>query len=335
MTLTPQTQTAEEAAASLTNRAETAEETRRQLIDDVFGTDFSADTLAPSESSPVGTGEEGVAAPAAAPSQPAADPAGSAPAVQQSAPPAAQPQEPANPAPQPSTPVDEKQLRIAALERELAEARGTQAPEAQPAAQPQGPPAFDINKPEVLPVQLPDAVLQQIFGEDPVQAASAINGVLSAVVSSALHRARAEFHYHLNDIRTSLGSRDSAAEQQQAEQVAEERRNGYFAKFPHHQAPPVQAILRDETAKLAGELGPGASWDDNFVAALGARVDGVLAAMGVQLPGPGNPTATQGQPAPAAAAPSQPAGRPAAMMPTGSRPAPEQVSIVEDTFSWD
>lgn len=321
------------------------------LIADVFGIDFD-NTIAEPPGGPEGAAGEGegtsppsstpAAVPAAAPAAPA-DGTGSATPVQPVATPdASQGGQPATPPAQPGQPAPvavDPALRIASLEAELAEARRTGATPQPP--QTEGQPSevgFDPAKPTLIPVQLPAAVLTQIFGEDPgPEASAALNGVLSAIATGVLHRARTEYHALNTAVMARFGTQDATAQAAEQAAEAEERRNSYFGKFAHHNSPLILPILREETMKLIAEL-PGASWTPEFEAALGQRVDNALTAMGVQIPAPGNPTATQSPPQadPMAShgnGQGQPP-KPAAMMPTGARPTPEADDDVADTFAF-
>lgn len=337
---TQDTAPAAPAPESNTSDAE-AEQSFDSMVADVFGFELGGES--PPAAPLVGNqgGGEGGGSPAPSPPSPA-PPAeggpGSAPEAQPATPQGQQPPEPpATPQPSPDdnlTPEQKLELNSLRARAEAVEALLTQQqPQTPPAQGGQQPPAgaqLDENglpKAQFIPIQLPPAMLEQIFDEDPAKATAGLNMLVSTIASGLSHRFELRLHQIQSAINERFTSQTVAAEEAtQAEQAAQHRAN-YFERFPAHNKPIYQPIIA-QTASALAAAHPGVMWDDNFMNALGVKVNTVLAEMGVVL-GPGNPTATQGQPAPAAPA------APAAFLPSGSRPVVEEDdNIIAETLEW-
>lgn len=292
-----------------------------QFIADVFGFDLPSEAnqepapaAAPSEPS---VGTEGGAAvetpvPAAAPTSPPAEPAPSAAPVQA-------------PAPQPaveSAPAIDPALEIASLKAQLELASKPATPPAQP-EQPQAP-----TPPAITPVQvqLPQPLIDSIFGEDPAVAAQGLNAMVSGIMTALNAKVEQSIQQALATVNDRFQQQTQAVEQSAAEKTAEELRADYFKTFPAHNNPVLHSIVASEAQQLAASL-PGLPWDDKFRDALGARVNQKLQQAGwTGVTGPTTP-------------PTTPPSAPAAMVPTGVRPglvpADDQMALVAETFSFD
>jgi hypothetical protein len=290
----------------------------------------------PSEMAPGGTPPAPV--PPAPPSPPPA-PAPATPPPPGLEAPAAAPGTPPPPPPPAAPAVDEGALRTASLEAqlgalqaELARLRGQQppAPGTPPApGAPAAQPGTDGQPEEVrYNLSIPDPLFAAIMSEDPAQNRVGMTTLVNSLATN--------IHTNLrNEINARLATMQSRQEQErtQTEQATalQEARTQYFQRFPQHNDPLIGPILSQQVRQLAVEF-PNVPWDDNYMNALGARVNRAL----VTLRG-------EAQPAPVAPSPPPPppAPRPAAMLPVGApRPAgtdPDPFNsedVIASTFAW-
>lgn len=272
--------------------------------------------------------EAPVAAPVAPPSpEPAAPEPAPAPAPGAQTPPAA-------PTPPPAASVPtEAELRqqsleatVNALQAEIAQLRANpqgQGQQPQPSAesgQPGGqepPPAYNLT--------LPPNVAQLILSDEPEQNAQGVTHVMNAVATIVHASVRAEMLQRLGNFRQEL--QQGTVVEQQA-RTLEEAREQYFQRFPDHKDPLKLLVVQREAAQMAVQY-PNLQWGDQYMNALGTRVNNAIAAL-------------TGQPAPAPVPPNTPAppARPAAGLPSGARtgetPGSELAGtdLIEQTFSF-
>lgn len=312
----------------------------------------AAASPAPAEAGGVETAPASpVSSPSGEPPAPAPAPAAPAPAP---ATPSAEPTPALSGAPEtpPAAPpaVDENALRTAsltaqvdALTRELEQLRASPQTGSQPAPQatPAAPETGQQGGPPTVPFKygltLPEPVQQMLLSDDPaknVQAIQAIVNDLGTIVHhSVISQVRGEMQQALAGL---LQQANSAVEGDTRQQAAEQAREAYYTKFPDHKNPLMLPIVQAEAQKLAAEF-PHLQWGDQYMNALGVRVQNAVAALSGQPPQPSqDPT-----PQPAPQGGNAPPARPAAMLPSGSRPAPvtpsgeisEQIMEVLDPFS--
>lgn len=291
-------------------------------VGEVFGWGDSTPASEPPAPAPAASAEGGEAvgsAPAASP-QPAAEPtpqqsAQPEPATGEQQPAAPQP----TPEPAPTPPVaDERALREAslaaqvdALQRQLEEMRAnsagqqpgqaaqTASPNVQPSSDESGVPIRRYN------LSLPQQVVDALSSDDPQQTVAAITTIVNdlgtIIHNAAVAEMRAEMQKAIGAVQS------STAESTQEAEVARMQEQ-YYKTFAAHKNPLVLPLLQAEASKMALEF-PGAAWDDNYIATLGARVNASIAALS------GGTAQPQAAPQPATPAP-----RPAAMLPSGARP---------------
>lgn len=256
----------------------------------------------------------GLEAPTAVPGTPPSPPAPAAPAVDEGVLKAAS-----------------LEAQVGALQAELAKLRGQQppAPGTQPAP---GAPAATLGtdgQPEEVRYNLsiPDPLFAAIMSEDPAQNRLGMTTLVNSLATN--------IHTNLrNEINSRLAAMQSRQEQDrtQQEQTAAlaEARTQYFQRFPQHNDPLIGPILSQQVRQLAVEY-PNLPWDDNYMNALGARVNAALA----KLTGQATPVP------PAPPPPPPPTPRPAAMLPIGA-PRPGGVEpdpfnsedTIASTFAW-
>lgn len=302
-------------------------------IADVFGLSLEQ------EGKPASTGEAVVeSAPPVA--SPPPSPAVVAPAV---VPPVAQPAPiPQAPATEELTPeqrlaanaeaatVDALKAKVAQLEAQIA----TPATPAIPA------PAGNVDEPEFTApqyqLQIPDEVTAAIFDENPATAKAGmqhlINGLAAHIHKTIITQTVLPLlRHHEQALKAPI-------EAEQGRQQAEQMRSQYYERHPTHNSPALQPIIAAETHALSMQF-PQAAWDENFMDALGARVNAKIAEMAtaaglapqpVVTPTP-TPAVTPAAPAPAAVVPA----KPAAMMPTGapSPAASSEPDLADEVFS--
>lgn len=269
----------------------------------------------PSVGTEGGAGQEQETAPAPAPSPTPAGGEGSA---------TPEPQQPAVPPvqtpPQQQT-SDPRDLQIASLTAQLQALKATVEASApagaagQPGAEPAKPAA-----PEIIPVQLPKQLVETIFGEDFDQAHNGLNVLISTVASGLQARFQQQLAAAKTEMQDQIKSLRQADTQVDEQKNAETQRQEYFTRFPDHNKPILQPLLGQALSELVAEF-PGVPWNDQFMNALGARVNAKLQESGVSF---------GTQPAPVVAAPA----KPAAMLPQGSRPAPAAADANEIADVW-
>jgi hypothetical protein len=249
----------------------------------------------------------------AAPTQPAGKPQ-DAPA------PSSAPAEP--PAAAPPKPPEADPLRVASLEatvdalrRELEAARASPAPrQPAPTGQPAPAPSTDqpaAERPFKYDLTLPEATRNALLSDDPQDNIKAINAIVNdlgtIVHNTVLAQVRAE-------VRNAFGALAGiATESQASERVSSEReagRNAYFTAFPGHKDERIEPLIRQQALQLSAEY-PHLPFNEQFIAALGARVNGVLESLGAQ------PTA--GEPAQPPNGGNTPPPKPAGFVPGGPR----------------
>jgi hypothetical protein len=206
---------------------------------------------------------------------------------------------------------------VNALQEELTRARANP----QSAATPAGQPATAATSPEQPAAEqpyryaltLPQAVQEALVGDDPAKTVQAINSIVNdlgtIVHNTVLAQVRTEMRGAFENLSNMAVEAQSGSARQEAVAASKQ---AYFNKFPTHNRPEIEVLVRAENAKLAAAY-PNAPFDDNYMNALGARVNSVLASIGAA---PAD--------APPAAEPNlnAPAPRPAAMLPSGNRSAP-------------
>lgn len=283
---------------------------------------------------PSGEAGEAVVAPSASPDTPPAPTEGvQPPAAAEPAPPAAPatppPAAPAPPAaPTPPVAPTEQQLREAsltaevdALKRELETLKSKPVEGTQPLAAETGAPELKRYN-----LSLPETIQKGLLSEDPQENLTAIQTLVNDLGTIVHATVMAEVK---SSIQTMLSGAATGAAVERDQQALETARQQYFAAFPDHSDALIQPIIQSESAKMAAEF-PGLKWGDQFIAALGARVNGAIA----QLRGQSvNPTPPE-PPVPAAIPPR----KPAAMMPTGNRGGapgsePDGSDLIVDTFA--
>lgn len=304
-------------------------------VADVFGIDLGTDTTnkepeapgAPAQQPSVGTegaGGEGAPPAPASPATPAPAeaPGGTGSAVEvQPKPgtPAEGQQPPTPPTPQPEA-GDPLQLKIASLEARLAAAEAANPMEAAPSIS--GQPAKEFDPKAPISVQLPQALTEQIFNEDPAVAAQGMNTLVSTIATGLAQRFEMRLEQVVGPIATYLNTQRTETSNAAQEETSAKAREDYFKAFPGHNKPVLLPIVAQEAQQLAAEF-PGVAWDENFQNTLGARVNQKLQEAGVAV-----------GIEPPAAAPAAPTPKPAPFLNQGTRPAPEEdADIIMETFS--
>jgi hypothetical protein len=285
----------------------------------------------PAAVAPGGTPPAPVPPPPPAPAPATPPPPGlEAPAVAPGAPPAPPP-----PAAAPA--VDEKALKQASLEAQVQaltaenERLRTQppAPGSQPApGTPAAQPGTDGQPEEVrYALSIPDPLFEAIMSEDAAQNRLGMTTLINSLATNIHTNLRNEFNTRL----TAMQSRQEQdrAQQDQGAALATAREQ-YFQRFPTHNDPILQPIISQQAQQLAVEF-PNLPWDDNYMNALGARVNAAI----TKLTGQASPAPPAPPPPPA------PSPRPAAMLPVGApRPAgvePDAFNsedVIASTFTW-
>lgn len=174
------------------------------------------------------------------------------------------------------------------------------------------------NRPDasVYGLQIPDEVAGMMFGEDPTQAKRAIEHVLSQTASLIHKRVQGDFEARLTAMENARKETETATQQtQQQKQMVDQ----YYASFPAHNNAAIRAVLVAEAGQLSAEY-PQHPWDQNFINALGARVNARLQEFAAMQGG-------QAQPTPA---PVSPPAAPAAMTPMGKPSSTSPVSGLSD-----
>jgi len=281
-----------------------------------------------------------------APAAPGASPVTPSPAPSEAAPTPAAPEPapapasaaPAAPSPAPATPdaapqppaVDEAALRTASLEaqvtaltEELNRLRASPQP-APTAPVPTGQPAPTAAPESGQPaaeqlyrynLTLPPPVIEALQSDDPQTFAQGIGTIVNdlgtIVHNTVVAQVRGEFRATLQQLMSSAEQAGSVEERESARKAAAE---DYYKDFPAHNNPLILPILQAESQKMAAEF-PGLSWNPQYKAALGARVNAALEALSA-------PVGQQPEAEPAPVTPGMPPPpKPAAMLPSGARAA--------------
>lgn len=274
----------------------------------------------PSETSS-STGSEGQSQPAApAPTE------GQPPASGEQPAPALVPSEQQPAAPTPSQPAAESPaeaaLRTASLEAQIAALRQTidelrANPQQPPAGQPAGTPASaetggaaPAEQPLRYNLTLPDATRNALLSDDPQQNIAAINAIVNdlgtIVHNSVVAQMRNEFRGAIANLASMTQQTDTATAQETARTAA---REAYFSAFPAHKNELIEPIIAQQARQLSAEY-PGLNWDEQYINALGARVNAALEKIGVPA---------QQQPAESQTPGGQPPSQPAGFVPSGTR----------------
>lgn len=179
---------------------------------------------------------------------------------------------------------------------------------------------------------VPDQVYDAIFSEDVTTSKQGLNSLLAGL-SQAIHtRLRAEMGDTITRYGERAKSEQSAAQQQQT--VAQQRQqmqDQFYGKFPALNNPIARQIVSTVAGQLAVEL-PNATWDDAYMASLGARAQSEIA----KLAGIAQPEAAPAAPTPAPApVPQRPAAfvQPGARENGGNASTPSLGDEVQDLFS--
>lgn len=135
----------------------------------------------------------------------------------------------------------------------------------------------------------------------------ALNHILSGVANYVHNSLRQEYSglidKRVGGLRTELATQTNV---QTIEQQRQTQQQEYYAEFPAHSNPVIVPIVAQAAAEVLAEV-PGAPWNTQIRAVIGARVNERLASLGFN-PSTVNPT----PPAPASTA----APAPAPMLPT-------------------
>ncbi len=253
------------------------------------------------------------------PQEPTPAPTPAAAAPTDGTPPAPAALAPSEPPPA-APPADEAALREAslraindALTRTVEQLRAN--PQGQPAQA--GGPAASPGEQSAEPapfrysLTLPEATQKALLSEDPQQNLAAINSIVNdlgtIVHNTVLTQVRSEVR---GAFSTLMGMANASTANQTQEQAREAARETYFTAFPAHRNELIEPIIRQQAVKLSAEH-PGLSFDQQYINALGARVNAVIEQL--RTPADGEPAS--GEPAPANPTPA----RPAAHLPTGVR----------------
>jgi hypothetical protein len=222
---------------------------------------------------------------------------------------------------------DEMRLLVSSLQAQLAALQQQQ----QQAVQQQvvapvaggGSPDDDIQ----YALGIPQDLAAAIFSDDPATNMAGMTHLVNSLATTIHKRLRTEFTERMDTRFNALTEREqqSTVEQQRAAAKAD-----YFAAFPSHSSPVLEPIVWDQAAKLAAEM-PHVPWNADFMHALGARVNNLLASL-QPASGAAAPLA-----APAALATQAP-NKPAAFLSPGPRSGipsfeTDKESLIENTFS--
>lgn len=302
------------------------------------GTRGEADSSSAGDATPQAGAGDGVVAPSPSPDNSQQAPTEAAPQLATAQPaPAAAPSETAPAAPQPAAAQpqpNEAALREASLQAQIEQLnQQINQLRSQPAQPQAGQPAQPATQPEsgeaikrynlTLPQQLREGLLSD-NAETNIAAIQQMVNDLGTIVHNQV----------LTEVKALLQNFQSQSQERETLQTQETQieraRQEYYEQFPAHNNPLILPIIQAEAGKLAVEF-PGVTWNKEFSATLGARVNGVLQ----QLNGGGTPPQPAAPAAPTAPAP---APRPAAMMPTGNRGGsapgsePEGSELIMDTL---
>lgn len=262
-----------------------------------------------STQAPEATGKPALATPAAAPAAEGAEATTSAASA-----------EPPKPDEQ-ALKLQSLEATVEALQAELASARANPA---QGGDQQQAEPAAaGESAGQELPryqLTLPQQVAEAIFYEDPTKAAAGITSMMNSLATIIHHNCRVEFNARLAQMEA---QREAAVSAQAQTQTVETGRKQYYAAFPAHDNELILPLIQAEARQMAVEF-PNLKWDENYINALGSRVNNRIAAL-----------TGAAQPTPAVVVPPQ---APAASLPSGTRGETpgtplEGADLIADTFS--
>lgn len=270
-----------------------------------FGGDEGADGGAPpspeGEPAAPGAGEDSAPAPAPDTSAEGEPPSPAEPAPGTEPAPASPPAAPADgsaPTAPPAAQVDEQALKmqsleatVEALQAEIARARANPVSAEGPAGE-SGQPAAP--QPPRYNLTLPEAVANAIFNEDdPRQRIAGISHMMNSLAGIVHHNVRLETQQMIGSLLQQAQAQESSVNQSQ--EIAQGR-EAYFAAFPSHKNEMLMPLIQAEARQMAAEF-PGLQWGDQYINALGARVNARVAALTPQ------PAASNVPPAPAASIP--------------------------------
>jgi len=176
---------------------------------------------------------------------------------------------------------------------------------------------------------IPKEVQDFLTSDDPAQNVAAVQHIANSLATIVHTQVMAEVNARLEGLLREQENRQAMSAQEQ--QIAEAK-NQYFTAFPAHNDPLVLPLVQQAAQQLAVEF-PNLTWNEQYIASLGARVNQKLDQLrGGPAPAPA--------PAPATPAPPAPAPKPPAMMPFGVSgggiPAFEQDQAeIDSTFGWN
>lgn len=238
----------------------------------------------------------------------------------------------AQPAPQLPTP-DPRDLELASLRAQVQQlvAASQQAPQPQGGQQPQQ----GQGQPDgIPPLQVPPQLIQHMVDRDGNLDANAAAQAMTHMLNQAMQHVHSQI---MERVPTLIDSRTNELQSRiQSDRTAEQARNDYYASFPQHQNPAVQAIVAQELASLQQQY-PGAPWSESYRNALGQRVNAAIAQLTGQPTQPGLVPQAPQPTTPVVIGP-QPQALPQAapMLPQGSRPPgmgqPDPGQFMLDTF---
>lgn len=168
------------------------------------------------------------------------------------------------------------------------------------------------------------------MGEDAEQSQKGLQFLINSLAFTVHTRVRKEIEHRETALLDKFGQTQQQLTAQQSKQQAMER---YYSAFPTHRTEALGGLINQVGAQIAAEM-PDAPFDDQFINALGARVNQKLAEMaGAQAAPTPAPAPT---PTPTPAPPAKPAG----FLPAnpGTKPASggeSQEDVVADVFSWE
>lgn len=202
----------------------------------------------------------------------------------------------------------EARLRIASMEAELARLRAAQVKPQTP-AEGGTPPAEEQGKGDEVPaynLQLPSNILEAVDSDDPQQRGAALNAIVNGVLATAHRIFNQQYAAREERLMAKLEAREaSRSAESEAATAAASMKEQYFTAFPTHKSPLLEPIIATINAQMATEM-PGAAWNEDWMNALGARVNKHLEELGVRPETPAAPAATTPTPKPAAFMPSGP-----------------------------
>lgn len=139
-----------------------------------------------------------------------------------------------------------------------------------------------------IPVQLPQQLLQDIFGEDPAKAFEGMNALVSNLATGLNHRFTMMLRESESRMDQRFAGQEQASTQRANERTAAEHRANYFKAFPDHNKPVIHPLVAQAAAELAA-ADPNRAWDEDFQNSVGARVNEMLMEIGGKQPAPARP----------------------------------------------